>query len=183
MNPVNAKTQADIAILHDILKILILLDLSEVSLIATYRSRIEENLRLIKNSDLNELISFWLAEIDCYQLLREDNLVEFRMQNSLIQKNSALKYLPAVKGLLDLRYGESYIFSNFNESYNYTTKALKMFESWPDTLRYELALSNLNFLKLIWDKEIETINPDKLKVEDKILYLIKIGEKNRLYRC
>ena len=58
MNPVNAKTQADIAILHDILKILILLDLSEVSLIATYRSRIEENLRLIKNSDLNELISF-----------------------------------------------------------------------------------------------------------------------------
>ncbi|TKH73346.1 helix-turn-helix transcriptional regulator [Bacillus cereus] len=179
MNPVNAKTQADIAILHDILKILILLDLSEVSLIATYRSRIEENLRFIKNSDLNELISFWLAEIDCYQLLREDNLVEFRMQNSLIQKNSALKYLPAVKGLLDLRYGESYIFSNFNESYNYTTKALKMFESWPDTLRYELALSNLNFLKLIWDKEIETINPDKLKVEDKILYLIKIGEKKQ----
>ena len=52
-----------------------------------------------------------------------------------------------------------------------------MFESWPDTLRYELALSNLNFLKLIWDKEIETINPDKLKVEDKILYLIKLAKK------
>ncbi|GAB6499211.1 AimR family lysis-lysogeny pheromone receptor [Bacillus anthracis] len=172
------KKQADASILIDILKMLILLDLSEVSLIRNYRNRINTNINHLTNTDQKELIEFWLAEIDSYQLLREDKLTEFRKINSSLKVNPVMKYLPTLHGVLESRNGESYIFTNYKKSFDHTTRAIKIFEKWQDEFRYQIASNNLSFLKLVWERDINTIDVDSLNTEEKVLYYIKMEKED-----
>ena len=68
---------SDLNVFCDILSMLCLCDLGDFELMESYKTRINENILQITNSDLQSLLSYWMLEIWSYAMLRSNKINEF----------------------------------------------------------------------------------------------------------
>lgn len=176
----NNKKNSEIEIFCDILSMLILCDLGEFVLMEGYKNRIEENIQFVTNPYLKNLYTFWIKELWSYSLLRKEKVVEFVDQNAILRDNKDLSFFPVMEALLNIRSGESFMFSSYEKSLMYFQKALSLLAGVAeDSLKYSIAFNNINFIRIVWWKDIDLIDFTKLHPAEYALYLIKTNEKQK----
>ncbi|MGR5965942.1 AimR family lysis-lysogeny pheromone receptor [Bacillus cereus] len=157
---------------------LILCDLGDFALIESYKRRIEENILLVTNEYLEKLYKFWIYELWSYSNLRKDYIVEFEKQNKKLRKCEDLKFFPVMESLLNIRSGESFMFSSYQKSLMYFEESLKILEHDRNSLKYSMACNDINFIRIFWWRDIDKLEFNTLHRAEYALYLIKIGKKH-----
>ncbi|CAM4149158.1 AimR family lysis-lysogeny pheromone receptor [Bacillus paramycoides] len=172
------KKNFDIEIYCDILSMLILCDLGDFGLMEGYKIRIENNMKLVTNSYLKNLYCFWVKELWSYSLLRKDMCKDFEENNTYLRTYRDLKFFPVMEAFLNIRRGESYMFSDYNKSLKFFLEALNILSGAKESLKFAIALNDINFIRIVWWKDIDKIEFNKLHSAEFALFLIKEGKKS-----
>lgn len=177
--PLNNKKHFQVGIFCDILSMLILSDLGKFDLMATYKQRIECNLKEIKNKKLIKLYNFWIESIWGYSLLRSNDVSGFQEIYKSLMEFIDLEFFPVMQAVIDIRMGESSLFSDEKASFYYLEKACNILSSQREEHKYKIALNTLNFLRIIKWKDIDKIDMNTLDIAEKGLYFIQINQRDR----
>lgn len=169
------KESLDMEIFCDILYLLSSGDIGDFGMFETYKERICANIFELKNQDLKSLYTYWITDIWGYALLRKLKINEFREQNNKLRMYEHLQYFPVMSAMNDLRLGESFLFLDYQKAYEHTLRAIKQLKNKCD-FKYRIALNNMNFLKLINNKDIDTIDLSQLHPAELALYYILKGQ-------
>ncbi|EJR30892.1 AimR family lysis-lysogeny pheromone receptor [Bacillus mycoides] len=172
------KETLDMEIISDILYLLSVGDIGDFGMFDTYRNRIYQNISVHKNQDLKWLYKYWIDDIWSYSLLRRLRIDEFNEYNSQLRSYVHLKYFPVMEATIDLRKGESLIFTDYKQSYKHSLRAMNIFKN-QSVIKYKIALNNINFLKLVNKEAVETIDLDTLHPAELALYFIINNQKKR----
>ncbi|MED2764132.1 AimR family lysis-lysogeny pheromone receptor [Bacillus thuringiensis] len=172
------KESLDMEIISDILYLLSVGDIGDFGMFDTYRKRIYQNLSIHKNQDLKWLYKYWIDDIWSYSLLRRLRIDEFNEYNNQLKSHRHLKYFPVMEATIDLRKGESLIFTDYKQSYKHSLRALNIFKN-QSVIKYKIALNNINFLKLVNKEEVKTIDLNTLHPAELALYFIINNENKR----
>ncbi|WP_257132357.1 AimR family lysis-lysogeny pheromone receptor [Bacillus wiedmannii] len=165
------KENLDMEIICDILYLLSSGDIGDFGMFETYKDRTYTNISCHKNQDLKSLYTYWIDDIWSYALLRKFRIDEFREYNNKLRSYENLKYFPVMNAMIDLRLGESFLFSDYQKSYDYTSMAMNELKDRCD-FKYKIALNNMNYLKLVNKKDVETIDLNTLHPAELALYYI-----------
>lgn len=165
------KENLDMEIFCDILYLLSSGDIGDFGMFDTYKDRVVTNISKVKNQDLKLLYNYWITDIWSYALLRKLKVNAFREQNNKLMMYENIQYFPVMSAMNNLRIGESFLFSDYQKSYEYTLKAIEELENKCD-FKYRIAINNMNFLKLIHNIEIDTINLEQLHPAELALYFV-----------
>ncbi|PGE04277.1 AimR family lysis-lysogeny pheromone receptor [Bacillus pseudomycoides] len=177
--PLNNKKHFQVGIFCDILSMLILSDLGKFDLMATYKQRIEGNLKKIKSKELIKLYNFWIESIWGYSLLRSNDILGFQEIYKDLMEFNDLGFFPVMQAVIDIRMGESSLFSDEKAAFYYLEKACNILSSQRENHKYKIALNTLNFLRIIKWKDIDKIDINTLDIAEKGLYFIQINQKDR----
>ncbi|PEA83841.1 AimR family lysis-lysogeny pheromone receptor [Bacillus pseudomycoides] len=177
--PLNNKKHFQVGIFCDILSMLILSDLGKFDLMATYKQRIEGNLKKIKSKELIKLYNFWIKSIWGYSLLRSNDILGFQEIYKDLMEFNDLGFFPVMQAVIDIRMGESSLFSDEKAAFYYLEKACNILSSQKENHKYKIALNTLNFLRIIKWKDIDKIDINTLDLAEKGLYFIQIDQKDR----
>ncbi|PEF75658.1 transcriptional regulator [Bacillus pseudomycoides] len=177
--PLNNKKHFQVGIFCDILSMLILSDLGKFDLMATYKQRIEGNLKKIKSKELIKLYNFWIESIWGYSLLRSNDILGFQEIYKDLMEFNDLGFFPVMQAVIDIRMGESSLFSDEKAAFYYLEKACNILSSQKENHKYKIALNTLNFLRIIKWKDIDKIDINTLDLAEKGLYFIQIDQKDR----
>ncbi|MGE6963744.1 AimR family lysis-lysogeny pheromone receptor [Bacillus thuringiensis] len=172
----NNKKNYDIEIFCDILSMLILCDLGDFGLMEGYKIRIEDNIRFVTNVYLKQLYEFWVKELWSYAVLRKDKNLEFERENRQLRTSKDLNFFPVMEALLNIRSGENVMFSDYKKALYFFQEALYVLNGAKSSLKYNIALNDINFIKIVWWKDLDKIDFEKLHLAEYALYLIKLGE-------
>lgn len=175
---ISNKSNYDVEIYCDILSMLILCDLGDFGLMEGYKVRIERNIELVTNNYLKNLYYFWVTELWSYTLLRRDMCKEFKENNTYLRTYKDLKFFPVMEAFLNIRCGENCMFTNYNKSLNFFLEATSILSRAKESLKFRIALNNINFIRIIWWKDIDKIEFNKLHPAEYALFLIKEGKKD-----
>jgi len=172
----NNKKNYDIEIFCDILSMLILCDLGDFGLMEGYKIRIEDNIKLVTNVYLKQLYKFWVKELWSYAVLRKDENLEFERENRQLRTSKDLNFFPVMEALLNIRSGENVMFSDYKKALYFFQEALYVLSGAKSSLKYNIALNDINFIRIVWWKDLEKVDLEKLHLAEYALYLIKLGE-------
>lgn len=172
----NNKKNYDIEIFCDILSMLILCDLGDFGLIEGYKIRIEDNFKLVTNVYLKQLYEFWIKELWSYAELRKDKNLEFERENRQLRTSKDLNFFPVMEALLNIRSGENVMFSDYKKALYFFQEALYVLNGAKSSLKYNIALNDINFIRIVWWKDLDKIDFEKLHLAEYALYLIKLGK-------
>jgi len=172
----NNKKNYDIEIFCDILSMLILCDLGDFGLIEGYKIRIEDNFKLVTNVYLKQLYEFWIKELWSYAELRKDKNLEFERENRQLRTSKDLNFFPVMEALLNIRSGENVMFSDYKKALYFFQEALYVLNGAKSSLKYNIALNDINFIRIVWWKDLDKIDFEKLHLAEYALYMIKLGE-------
>ncbi|MBU4642559.1 AimR family lysis-lysogeny pheromone receptor [Bacillus toyonensis] len=172
----NNKKNYDIEIFCDILSMLILCDLGDFGLMEGYKIRIEDNIRFVTNVYLKQLYGFWVKELWSYAVLRKDKNLEFERENRQLRTSKDLNFFPVMEALLNIRSGENFMFSDYKKALYFFQEALYVLNGAKSSLKYNIALNDINFIRIVWWKDLDKIDFEKLHLAEYALYLIKLGK-------
>ncbi|KXY72815.1 AimR family lysis-lysogeny pheromone receptor [Bacillus paranthracis] len=172
----NNKKNYDIEIFCDILSMLILCDLGDFGLMEGYKIRIEDNFRFVTNAYLKQLYEFWVKELWSYAVLRKDKNLEFERENRQLRTYKDLNFFPVMEALLNIRSGENVMFSDYKKALYFFQEALYVLNGAKSSLKYNIALNDINFIRIVWWKDLDKIDFEKLHLAEYALYLIKLGK-------
>ncbi|SCN20472.1 Uncharacterized protein BC141101_05850 [Bacillus toyonensis] len=172
----NNKKNYDIEIFCDILSMLILCDLGDFGLMEGYKIRIEDNFRFVTNAYLKQLYEFWVKELWSYAVLRKDKNLEFERENRKLRTSKDLNFFPVMEALLNIRSGENVMFSDYKKALYFFQEALYVLNGAKSSLKYNIALNDINFIRIVWWKDLDKIDFEKLHLAEYALYLIKLGK-------
>ncbi|HDR8115938.1 TPA: AimR family lysis-lysogeny pheromone receptor [Bacillus cereus] len=172
----NNKKNYDIEIFCDILSMLILCDLGDFGLMEGYKIRIEDNFRFVTNIYLKQLYEFWVKELWSYAVLRKDKNLEFERENRQLRTYKDLNFFPVMEALLNIRSGENVMFSDYKKALYFFQEALYVLSGAKSSLKYNIALNDINFIRIVWWKDLDKIDFEKLHLAEYALYLIKLGK-------
>ncbi|MGQ8850944.1 AimR family lysis-lysogeny pheromone receptor [Bacillus sp. NA_165.1] len=172
----NNKKNYDIEIFCDILSMLILCDLGDFGLMEGYKIRIGDNIRLVTNVYLKHLYEFWVKELWSYAVLRKDKNLEFERENRQLRTSKDLNFFPVMEALLNIRSGENVMFSDYKKALYFFQEALYVLNGAKSSLKYNIALNDINFIRIVWWKDLDKIDFEKLHLAEYALYLIKLGK-------
>ncbi|WP_144514678.1 AimR family lysis-lysogeny pheromone receptor [Bacillus thuringiensis] len=172
----NNKKNYDIEIFCDILSMLILCDLGDFGLMKGYKIRIEDNIRLVTNVYLKQSYEFWVKELWSYAVLRKDKNFEFERENRQLRTSKDLNFFPVMEALLNIRSGENVMFSDYKKALYFFQEALYVLNGAKSSLKYNIALNDINFIRIVWWKDLDKIDFEKLHLAEYALYLIKLGK-------
>ncbi|PFC16029.1 AimR family lysis-lysogeny pheromone receptor [Bacillus cereus] len=172
----NNKKNYDIEIFCDILSMLILCDLGDFGLMEGYKIRIEDNFQFVTNAYLKQLYEFWVKELWSYAVLRKDKNLEFERENRQLRTYKDLNFFPVMEALLNIRSGENVMFSDYKKALNFFQEALYVLNGAKSSLKYNIALNDINFIRIVWWKDLDKIDFEKLHLAEYALYLIKLGK-------
>lgn len=172
------KEKRDMDILCDILHLLSSGDIGNFGMFEIYKDRIMENISKHKNSDLRSLYTYWINDIWSYALLRKLKVDQFRKYNNEMREYVDLKYFPVMRAMLDLRLGESFLFTSYEKSKELTSKAICLLKG-NCHFKYRIALNNLNFLKLVHNKEVDSLDLNDLHPAELALRYILKQERHK----
>ncbi|ETT85967.1 AimR family lysis-lysogeny pheromone receptor [Bacillus mycoides] len=175
---ISNKKNYDIEIFCDLLSMLILCDLGDFGLMEGYKVRIENNIELVTNSYLKNLYYFWVKELWSYSLLRTDMCQDFEEHNIYLRTYKDLKFFPVMEAFLNIRRGENYMFSDYKKSLNFFLEAINILCGAKESLKFTIALNDINFIRIVWWKDIDKIEFNRLHPAEYALFLIKEGKKN-----
>ncbi|QWH20926.1 XRE family transcriptional regulator (plasmid) [Bacillus mycoides] len=175
---ISNKKNYDIEIFCDLLSMLILCDLGDFGLMEGYKVRIENNIELVTNSYLKNLYYFWVKELWSYSLLRTDMCQDFEEHNIYLKTYKDLKFFPVMEAFLNIRCGENYMFSDYKKSLNFFLEAINILCGAKESLKFTIALNDINFIRIVWWKDIDKIEFNRLHPAEHALFLIKEGKKN-----
>lgn len=175
---ISNKKNYDIEIFCDLLSMLILCDLGDFGLMEGYKVRIEKNIELVTNSYLKNLYYFWVKELWSYSLLRTDMCQDFEEHNIYLRTYKDLKFFPVMEAFLNIRRGENYMFSDYKKSLNFFLEAINILCEAKESLKFKIALNDINFIRIVWWKDIDKIEFNRLHPAEYALFLIKKGKKN-----
>ncbi|MCR8860417.1 AimR family lysis-lysogeny pheromone receptor [Bacillus pseudomycoides] len=173
---ISNKKNYDIEIFCDILSMLILCDIGDFGLIEGYRTRVRNNMELVTNIYLKNLYNFWVEELWSYSILRRNQYQEFHEQNQQLRKHEDLNFFPVMEALLNIRSGESYMFSDYKRSLYFFQRATNSLNGAKGSLKYKIALNDINFIRIVWWKDLDKIDLDNLHPAELALFLIKTGK-------
>lgn len=172
-------SNADVEIFSDILSMLILCDLGDFGLMEGYKERIENNItddKLVTNTYLKSLYGFWVKELWSYSILRKNNSLEFVRENGELRTYKDINFFPVMEALLNIRSGENLMFSDYKKSLYFFQEALNVLKGAKGSLKYNIALNDINFIRIFWWKDLNEIDFDKLHPAEYALFLIKKGK-------
>ncbi|MBL3852193.1 AimR family lysis-lysogeny pheromone receptor, partial [Bacillus cereus] len=172
----NNKKNYDIEIFCDILSMLILCDLGDFGLMEGYKIRIEDNFKFVTNVYLKQLYEFWVKELWSYAVLRKDKNLEFERENRQLRMSKDLNFFPVMEALLNIRSGENVMFSDYKKALYFFQEALYVLNGAKSSLKYNIALNDINFIRIVWWKDLDKIDFAKLHLAEYALYLIKLGK-------
>lgn len=172
----NNKKNYDIEIFCDILSMLILCDLGDFGLMEGYKIRIEDNFQFVTNVYLKQLYEFWVKELWSYAVLRKDKNLEFERENRQLRTYNDLNFFPVMEALLNIRSGENVMFSDYKKALYFFQEALYVLNGAKSSLKYNIALNDINFIRIVWWKDLDKIDFEKLHLAEYALYLIKLGK-------
>ncbi|MGN4811180.1 AimR family lysis-lysogeny pheromone receptor [Bacillus cereus group sp. MYBK108-2] len=172
----NNKKNYDVEIFCDILCMLILCDLGDFGLMEGYKIRIEDNFKLVTNVYLKQLYKFWVKELWSYAVLRKDKNLEFERENRQLRTSKDLNFFPVMEALLNIRSGENVMFSDYKKALYFFQEALYVLNGAKSSLKYNIALNDINFIRIVWWKDLDKIDFEKLHLAEYALYLIKLGK-------
>ncbi|MCH5476999.1 AimR family lysis-lysogeny pheromone receptor [Bacillus cereus] len=172
----NNKKNYDIEIFCDILSMLILCDLGDFGVMEGYKIRIEDNIRFVTNAYLKQLYEFWVKELWSYALLRKDKNLEFERENRKLRTSKDLNFFPVMEALLNIRSGENVMFSDYKKALYFFQEALYVLNGAKSSLKYNIALNDINFIRIVWWNDLDKIDFEKLHLAEYALYLIKSGK-------
>ncbi|HDR8052370.1 TPA: helix-turn-helix transcriptional regulator [Bacillus cereus] len=172
----NNKKNYDVEIFCDILSMLILCDLGDFGLMEGYKIRIEDNFKLVTNVYLKQLYKFWVKELWSYAVLRKDKNLEFERENRQLRTSKDLNFFPVMEALLNIRSGENVMFSDYKKALYFFQEALYVLNGAKSSLKYNIALNDINFIRIVWWKDLDKIDFEKLHLAEYALYLIKLGK-------
>nr|WP_257129243.1 AimR family lysis-lysogeny pheromone receptor [Bacillus cereus] len=145
-------SNADVEIFCDILSMLILCDLGDFGLMQGYKERVEKNItddKLVTNIHLKSLYGFWVKELWSYSILRKNNSLQFVRENGELRTYKDIDF--------------------FRE-------ALNVLNGAKGSLKYNIALNDINFIRIFWWKDINKIDFDRLHPAEYALFLVKKGK-------
>ncbi|MBJ7997362.1 XRE family transcriptional regulator [Bacillus mycoides] len=172
-------SNADVEIFCDILSMLILCDLGDFGLMEGYKSRVENNImddKLVTNIYLKSLYGFWVKELWSYSILRKNNSLKFVRENGELRTHRDINFFPVMEALLNIRSGENLMFSDYKKSLYFFQEALNVLKGAKGSLKYNIALNDINFIRIFWWKDLNKIDFDKLHPAEYALFLIKKGK-------
>ncbi|MCZ6943969.1 XRE family transcriptional regulator [Bacillus mycoides] len=172
-------SNADVEIFCDILSMLILCDLGDFGLMEGYKSRVENNImddKLVTNIYLKSLYGFWVKELWSYSILRKNNSLKFVRENGELRTHKDINFFPVMEALLNIRSGENLMFSDYKKSLYFFQEALNVLKGAKGSLKYNIALNDINFIRIFWWKDLNKIDFDKLHPAEYALFLIKKGK-------
>ncbi|PFE15248.1 AimR family lysis-lysogeny pheromone receptor [Bacillus cereus] len=172
-------SNADVEIFCDILSMLILCDLGDFGLMESYKSRAENNImdnKLVTNIYLKSLYGFWVKELWSYSILRKNNSLKFVRENGELRTHKDINFFPVMEALLSIRSGENLMFSDYKKSLYFFQEALNVLKGAKGSLKYNIALNDINFIRIFWWKDLNKIDFDKLHPAEYALFLIKKGK-------
>ena len=172
-------SNADVEIFCDILSMLILCDLGDFGLMQGYKERVEKNIRddkLVTNTFLKSLYGFWVKELWSYSILRKNNSLQFVIENGELRTYKDIDFFPVMKALLNIRSGENFMFSDYKKSLKFFLEALNVLKGAKGSLKYNIALNDINFIRIFWWKDLNKIDFDRLHPAEYALFLIKKGK-------
>lgn len=172
----NNKKNYDIEIFCDILSMLILCDLGDFGVMEGYKIRIEDNFKFVTNVYLKQLYEFWVKELWSYAVLRKDKNLEFERENRQLRMSKDLNFFPVMEALLNIRSGENVMFSDYKKALYFFQEALYVLNGAKSSLKYNIALNDINFIRIVWWKDLDKIDFEKLHLAEYALYLIKLGK-------
>ena len=172
----NNKKNYDIEIFCDILSMLILCDLGDFGVMEGYKIRIEDNIRFVTNAYLKQLYEFWVKELWSYAVLRKDKNLEFERENRKLRTSKDLNFFPVMEALLNIRSGENVMFSDYKKALYFFQEALYVLNGAKSSLKYNIALNDINFIRIVWWNDLDKIDFEKLHLAEYALYLIKLGK-------
>ena len=172
----NNKKNYDIEIFCDILSMLILCDLGDFGVMEGYKIRIEDNFKFVTNAYLKQLYEFWVKELWSYAVLRKDKNLEFERENRQLRTYKDLNFFPVMEALLNIRSGENVMFSDYKKALYFFQEALYVLNGAKSSLKYNIALNDINFIRIVWWKDLDKIDFEKLHLAEYALYLIKLGK-------
>ncbi|MGG5737309.1 AimR family lysis-lysogeny pheromone receptor [Bacillus cereus group sp. IBL03679] len=172
-------SNADVEIFCDILSMLILCDLGDFGLMEGYKSRVENNImddKLVTNIYLKSLYGFWAKELWSYSILRKNKSLKFVRENGELRTHKDINFFPVMEALLNIRSGENLMFSDYKKSLYFLQEALNVLKGAKGSLKYNIALNDINFIRIFWWKDLDKIDFDKLHPAEYALFLIKKGK-------
>ncbi|OUB80899.1 AimR family lysis-lysogeny pheromone receptor [Bacillus wiedmannii] len=172
-------SNADVEIFCDILSMLILCDLGDFGLMEGYKSRVENTItddKLVTNIYLKSLYGFWVKELWSYSILRKNNSLKFVRENGELRTHKDINFFPVMEALLNIRSGENLMFSDYKKSLFFFQEALNVLKGAQGSLKYNIALNDINFIRIFWWKDLNKIDFDKLHPAEYALFLIKKGK-------
>ncbi|MED1270080.1 AimR family lysis-lysogeny pheromone receptor [Bacillus mycoides] len=172
-------SNADVEIFCDILSMLILCDLGDFGLMEGYKLRVENNImddKLVTNIYLKSLYGFWVKELWSYSILRKNNSLRFVRENGELRTHRDINFFPVMEALLNIRSGENLMFSDYKKSLYFFQEALNVLKGAKGSLKYNIALNDINFIRIFWWKDLNKIDFDKLHPAEYALFLIKKGK-------
>ncbi|WP_439873315.1 AimR family lysis-lysogeny pheromone receptor (plasmid) [Bacillus mycoides] len=172
-------SNADVEIFCDILSMLILCDLGDFGLMEGYKSRVENNImddKLVTNIYLKSLYGFWVKELWSYSILRKNNSLKFVRENGELRTHKDINFFPVMEALLNIRSGENLMFSDYKKSLYFFQEALNVLTGAKGSLKYNIALNDINFIRIFWWEDLNKIDFDKLHPAEYALFLIKKGK-------
>ncbi|OUB31535.1 transcriptional regulator [Bacillus thuringiensis serovar yunnanensis] len=172
-------SNADVEILCDILSMLILCDLGNFGLMQGYKERVKKNIiddKLVTNTYLKNLYGFWVKELWSYSILRKNNTLQFVRENVELRTYKDIDFFPVMEALLNIRSGENLMFSDYKKSLHFFQEALNVLKGAKSSLKYNIALNDINFIRIFWWKDLDKIDFDRLHPAEYALFLVKKGE-------
>ncbi|MEI4617089.1 AimR family lysis-lysogeny pheromone receptor [Bacillus cereus] len=170
------KSEVDLLILCDILKISILGDIGDFNIFEVYKNRAIENLINVEDQEVQSLYDYWITDIWSYYLHRKNDTVRFRSCNDLLWKYKDLRFFPIMQAMLHARIGEHTIFRNYEDVIHELDTALTLCIKRNCKYKQEIIVNNINFTKLYWKRDIKTIDFGTLHPAEKCMYYFEQGK-------
>ncbi|MFE8095734.1 AimR family lysis-lysogeny pheromone receptor, partial [Bacillus toyonensis] len=85
-----------------------------------------------------------------------------------------LNFFPVMEALLNIRSGENVMFSDYKKALYFFQEALCVLNGAKNSLKYSIALNDINFIRIVWWKDLDKIDFEKLHLAEYALYLIKL---------
>ncbi|QWH75367.1 hypothetical protein EXW59_00170 (plasmid) [Bacillus mycoides] len=178
-----SKKQPDYAVLCDILSLAVLGDKGTFKVSSYHKERALQNLQYVKNKELKSLYEFSILELGSYWLLRKDRHDEFKTINNTLRKYKHLECFPIMLATLNSRIGEAVIFECYEKSLGILSEVLAVYQERNCPFKAEVVLNNINFLKLYWNRDINSIDYKTLHLAERVFYWWRKGNIKKAMKC
>ncbi|MES1050466.1 hypothetical protein FOA24_13955 [Bacillus thuringiensis] len=169
--------EAEFTVLCDVLRLLILGDNGNFKVFEYHMNRALNTLNLLKQKESISLYNFWITDLYSYSILRRGKIEEFKQLNDSLHNYEYLEFFPVMRASLISRKGESLIFDSYERALENMEKALRICIERKCHFKKNVILNNINFLKLYWNCNIDTIDYRKLHIAEKSFYWYRKGDK------